>query len=126
MARRDDWIAEDIVFEDDRSRALRPFLVTGGRTTTDTDLEYETLVEATGAAVREPLRFESAQVVARCTEPLSVAEISAHLSIPLGSALVLVGDLVEAGHLLSHHTHNAESDAGFSLVTRIIAGVKQL
>ena len=128
MARRDDdWIDEDIVFEDDESRALRPFLLTGGRTKSNVDdLEFETLVERTGQGDVSSLRFESAQVIDVCDSPLSVAEISAHLSIPLGSAMVLVGDLIADGHLLSHRTYNAASDSGVSLVTRIIAGVKQL
>ena len=127
MARRDEWVDDDIVFEDDESRSLRPYMLTGGRTHVTVDgLEVETLVERVEDADQAALRFESAQVTALCTDPLSVAEISAHLSIPLGSTMVLVGDLVASGHLLSHRTYNAESDPGVSLVTRIIAGVKQL
>lgn len=126
MARRDEWIDEDVVFEDDPARALRPFLMTGGRTRVSVDdLEFETLVERTGDAP-SALRFESARIVEMCTSALSVAEVSAHLSIPLGSAMVIVGDLIADGHLLAHRTYNAESDSGISLVTRIIAGVKQL
>jgi hypothetical protein len=61
-----------------------------------------------------------------CDSPISVAEISAHMSIPLGATMVLIGDLISSGHLVSHRTINAASDAGVSLLTRIIAGVKQL
>ena len=128
MSRRDDWIEDDVVFEDDDSRSVRPYLLTGGRTHADVDgLVFETLVEkGPQAAVNDGLRFESAKVVDMCDEPISVAEISAHMSIPLGATMVLIGDLIATGHLISHKTINAASDAGVSLVTRIIAGVKQL
>lgn len=127
MPRRDDWVEDDIVFEDDASRTLRPYLLTGGRTHADIDdIAFETLVEKAGSVDKRRLRFESAQVIAMCDEPISVAEISAHLSIPLGTAMVLIGDLIADGNLIAHRTINAASDAGVSLVTRIIAGVKQL
>lgn len=127
MARRDEWIDDDVVLEGEAAPAVRPFLLTGGRTqTTVAGLEYETLVERIDGTDVSRLRFESAQVVDLCDAPLSVAEVSAHLSIPLGTAMVLVGDLVADGHLEAHHTYNAETDAGVGLLTRIIAGVKQL
>lgn len=127
MSRRDDWVEDDIVFEDEESRTLRPYLLTGGRTHTDVDgLAFETLVQTIGDGDTSRLRFESAKAIEMCDEPISIAEISAHLSIPLGSTMVLIGDLIASGHLRSHKTINAASDAGVSLLTRIIAGVKQL
>jgi len=128
MSRRDDWVEDDIVFEDDESRSPRPYLLTGGRTHADVDgLVFETLVERVEvSAGKRGLRFEPAKVVDMCDDPISVAEISAHMSIPLGATMVLIGDLIASGHLISHRTINAASDAGVSLVTRIIAGVKQL
>lgn len=128
MASRDDWDEDDIVFEDEEAAPLRPYLVTAGRTRTNVDgLAFETLVERTDS-VPEGLRFESAKLLElnTATSRLSVAELSAHLSIPLGTTMVLVGDLIADGHLRAHRTINAESLKDVSLVTRIIAGVKQL
>ena len=128
MSRRDEWVEDDIVFEDEGSQTLRPYLLTGGRTRSAVDgLAFETLVEkGSESAQGDQLRFENAKLLDLCDAPISVAELSAHLSIPLGSTMVMIGDLVASGHLLSHRTINAASDAGVSLVTRIIAGVKQL
>jgi hypothetical protein len=127
MSRRDDWVEDDVVFEDDESRSLRPYLLTGGRTHAEVEgLVFETLVQKVDGVDGTRLRFESAQVVDMCDSPISVAEISAHMSIPLGATMVLIGDLISSGHLVSHRTINAASDAGVSLLTRIIAGVKQL
>ena len=127
MARRDDWVEDDVVFEEEGSRTLRPYLLTGGRTHGDVDgLVFETLVQTTDTTDKAGLRFESAKVIDMCDAPISVAEISAHMSIPLGTTMVLISDLIADGQLRSHRTINAASDAGVSLVTRIIAGVKQL
>ena len=127
MSRRDDWVEDDVVFEDDESRSLRPYLLTGGRTHAEVEgLAFETLVQKVDGVDGTRLRFESAQVVDMCDSPISVAEISAHMSIPLGATMVLIGDLISSGHVVSHRTINAASDAGVSLLTRIIAGVKQL
>ena len=79
---------------------VRPFIVTGGRTRPlRDDLRIETLVRATPAALTAPLRFEEHATVRLCQQPLSLAEISAVLGVPLGVARVVVGDLAAAGHV---------------------------
>ncbi|MBF6333086.1 DUF742 domain-containing protein [Nocardia transvalensis] len=78
---------------------VRPFLMTGGRTTPLVDgLRVETLVHAAPAALSAPLRFEQQTVVRLCQQPHSIAEIAAALRVPIGVARVVVGDLVTAGH----------------------------
>ena len=127
MSRRDDWVEEDIVFEDAESTALRPFLLTGGRTRAAVSgLQFETLVEPSTTNSVDDLRFEAAEVMRLCDHAISVAEISAHLSIPLQSTMVLIGDLISSGHLRAHQTVDVASESGVSLVERLIAGVKQL
>ncbi len=78
---------------------VRPFLMTGGRTTPLIDgLRIESLVHATPAALSAPLRFEQHTVVRLCQRPHSIAEIAATLRVPVGVARVVVSDLVTAGH----------------------------
>ncbi|MEV6611480.1 DUF742 domain-containing protein [Kutzneria sp. NPDC051319] len=82
---------------------VRPFIVTGGRTMPlRDDLRIETLVVADRAALTAPLRFELLTVVRLCQHPMSVAEVAAHLHVPLGVAKVVVGDLMAAGHVTVH------------------------
>jgi hypothetical protein len=84
---------------------VRPFMVTGGRTTPLVDnLRIESLVQATPAASAAPLHFEQNLVVRLCRSPHSIAEVGAALGIPLGVAKVLVGDLVAAGHVSVHQS----------------------
>ncbi|MFI5778817.1 DUF742 domain-containing protein [Nocardia sp. NPDC051570] len=78
---------------------VRPFLMTGGRTTPLIDgLRIESLVHATPAALSAPLRFEQQTVVRLCQRPHSIAEIAATLRVPIGVARVVVSDLVTSGH----------------------------
>ncbi|WP_067897778.1 DUF742 domain-containing protein [Nocardia vaccinii] len=84
----------------DLEPVVRPFLMTGGRTTPMIEgLRIETLVHATPEALSAPLRFELRTVVRLCQQPLSIAEIAAALHVPIGVARVVVGDLVAAGHV---------------------------
>ena len=44
------------------------------------------------------------QILKLCVDSPSVAEIAAHLFLPLGVARVLIGDLVSQGYLRVHAT----------------------
>ncbi|MFI1913735.1 DUF742 domain-containing protein [Nocardia sp. NPDC020380] len=79
---------------------VRPFIVTGGRTTPVVDgLRIETMVQAPRSAMQAPLQLEQRAVVTLCQQPRSIAEIGAALNIPVGVAKVIVSDLAAAGHL---------------------------
>lgn len=79
---------------------VRPFVVTGGRTTPVVDgLRIETLVQAPPSALSAPLQLEQRAVVQLCQQPCSIAEIGAALHIPVGLAKVIVSDLAAAGFL---------------------------
>ncbi|RDI54643.1 DUF742 domain-containing protein [Nocardia mexicana] len=99
---------------------VRPFLMTGGRTTPLIDgLRIETLVHATPAALSAPLRFEQQTVVRLCQHPHSVAEIAAALRVPVGVARVVVSDLVAAGHA-SVHTADELSTAAIERIRDLV------
>jgi hypothetical protein len=80
--------------DEDEDVFVRPFIVTGGRTRPLHDgLRIETLVVSSPAALSAPLHFEQRQIVHRCRTPMSLAEVAAHVGVPLGVARVLVADL---------------------------------
>ncbi|MEV6773991.1 DUF742 domain-containing protein [Nocardia sp. NPDC051030] len=80
---------------------VRPFIVTGGRTTPVIDgLRIETMVQALPSALPAPLQLEQRAVVQLCQQPHSIAEIGAALHIPVGIAKVVVSDLAAAGHVV--------------------------
>lgn len=105
---------------------VRPFLVTAGRTQADIEgLAFETLVESIGTT-SDGLVFEPAAVHRLCQTATGIAEISAHLSIPITTVKVIVGDLVNSGHVRVYATIDNAEDGDVQLMNRIITGVRNL
>ena len=103
---------------------VRPFVVTGGRTRArDESLRMETMVQTVSDAPAH-MNFEHVQTVEFCWEPRSIAEVAAELGMPLGVAMVLVGDLVDAGCLETTYSDPVEIE--LSALTRMIERVRAL
>jgi DNA-directed RNA polymerase specialized sigma24 family protein len=84
-------------------RALvRPHVVTGGRAhPTRNTVELVTLVTAAHDQVAG-LSPEKRRAMQLCRGgSLSVAEVAAHLSLPISVTKVLISDLVDSGHILA-------------------------
>jgi Protein of unknown function (DUF742) len=98
-----DWERDDAV----EPQLVRPYTLTVGRTDSRIYLPLEAPVE-TVLAPPKPPRWPGndvrCQILTKCVDSPSVAEIAAFLSLPLGVARVLVGDLVTRGYLRVHTT----------------------
>jgi hypothetical protein len=109
---------------------VRSYVLTGGRTRSNADLPLETLVKVTtrGTSAAPRLALERKKIVSLCTSPLSIAEVSAHLRIPLGVARVLVGDMAEEGFLISHKPQHATTGdrPDVKLLERVLDGLQAL
>ncbi len=107
---------------------VRPYVRTGGRTKSGTDLALETLVTVT--VTGRPARLanrEYRNVVDLCGVPRSIAEVAALSSMPVGVARVLVGDLAAQGLLTVHHTRGpAGGPADMALMRRVLSGLRRL
>ena len=105
---------------------VRPFLVTAGRTKSSVEgLQFETLIQST-ALGGDDLRFEPARVFALCESATAIAEISAHLEMPIGTVKVVIGDLIDSGHLDVHQTIDTSDTEDIQLISRLIDGVRRL
>jgi hypothetical protein len=109
---------------------VRSYVLTRGRTRSNADLPLETLVKVTaqGTSAAPRLALERKKIVSLCGAPISIAEISAHLSVPLGVARVLVGDMTEEGFLTSYkpqHAKNGERP-DLKLLERVLDGLQAL
>ncbi|MFI6870818.1 DUF742 domain-containing protein [Nocardia sp. NPDC050406] len=121
--RREHW------YEEDAGPLVRLYAVTRGRGQAQRpELNMATLVVDAhrGAAMRrtEP---EYAAIVAMCHTPLSVAEVSAHLRLPLTLTKVLIGDLIDDGRLIFRSpptTTGARSDMG--VLHALLEGIRAL
>jgi hypothetical protein len=90
----------EVVFE---SHSVRPYAVTGGRTRSKGELiPIEALVSVVGMPATQLSTEKSRIVELALTQYLSIAELSAHMHLPVGVVRVLVGDLVEEGHARVH------------------------
>lgn len=79
----------------DEYSSVRPYTLTRGRTRPSSSLPIEALVRAMGE-VRRGLDNEHRRIIELTRdEYVSVAEISAHLKLPVGVIRVLVADLSE-------------------------------
>jgi hypothetical protein len=93
---------DDEVVEE--SRTVRPYALTRGRTRAGRgDLPLEALVRGVAGATDTTSTPERRRIIELSTASiLSVAELSAHLSLPLGVIRVLVGDLADEGLIVVH------------------------
>jgi hypothetical protein len=110
------------------SRVVRPYVLTQGRTRAP-EITYG--LEAQVRAMVPPAKLdrvaapEARRIVELCQTAQSVAEVAAHLSLPLGVTRVLVGDLVSVGALaVDDGTPGAESDV--ALLERLLDGIRSL
>ncbi|MGY4653345.1 hypothetical protein ACVWWN_007141 [Mycobacterium sp. URHB0021] len=109
---------------------VRPYTLTAGRTDSRVHLPLEAPVETlpTGTAPEWPGNDVRGQILAMCVDSPSVAEIAAHLSVPLGVARVLIGDLVMQGYLRVHTTlgDTTTNDERRELIGRTLRGLRAL
>jgi len=87
-------------YDDEAGPLVRPYAVTRGRTrSARLDLDMITLV-VTSAYQTAAMDPEYVEILRICESPMSIAEISAKLGLPLAVIKILVADLIEEGHLI--------------------------
>lgn len=114
--------------EEVETAQVRAYAMTRGRAHAAVHLAFETMLQATpaGAVASRSERFERAGILQWCrTEPISVAELSARLRVPIGVVRVVAADLLLEGFLESFHASENVAD-DVLLITRLIAGVRGL
>jgi hypothetical protein len=106
--------------------SVRAYVWTGGRTRPTHHFEVETLVTAA-----EPDSSADTQphhtVLELCREPRSVAEVAALLEMPLGVAVVLLGDMADRGMIVVHRAATGDGGAPSpTLMERVLTGLRHL
>ena len=102
-----------------------PYAVTGGRTHVEVDIPFEALVRTTqrGRDHLQLIAFERRDILKLAEQPIAVAELSAHLHLPVGAIRVLVGDLSLEGHV---QTKAITSRPDADLLERVRDGLRRL
>jgi hypothetical protein len=94
---------EDGWYDESAGPLVRPYTITNGRTPTDSaQLDLSTQVMALPSK-QEPagLSPEHVAVMRLSSSPVSIAEIAAHVKLPLGVVRVLCSDLIERGLVIT-------------------------
>ncbi|MGH3640161.1 MAG: DUF742 domain-containing protein [Mycobacterium sp.] len=114
----------------DEVSLVRPYTLTAGRTVSRVDLPLEAPIRTLpfAPAPRWPGNDVRAEILRLGAASPSVAEIAARLSLPLGVARVLIGDLVTQGYLRVDATlgASASTDERRELIGRTLRGLRAL
>lgn len=109
-------------------QGVRPYLLTNGRTrSAQIASGFETLVVITelGRERLGRLGPEHGRLLHRTATPISIAELSARLVLPLGVVQVLAGDLVGGG-LLAQHAAAEGTATDPDLLRRVITAFEKI
>ncbi|GGO49139.1 MULTISPECIES: DUF742 domain-containing protein [Streptomyces] len=116
----------------DPSGLERYYVLTGGRSGPAgpaAGLDVATLIVSRGAPA-PGMQHEHEEIVRRCRDPLSVAELGAHLGLPFNILAVLVTDLLAAGRVDARDPIPASSVSGrgpdLALLEEVLSGLERL
>jgi hypothetical protein len=116
---------DDHWLDGDAGRMVRPYAVTGGRTSPSTRLDLLSMVVATGSQARGGIEPDHLQLLSLCEQPSSVAEIAARLRLPAVATKVLVSDLVDCGAVRTSAPSTAADASNRILLERLLDGLQQ-
>jgi hypothetical protein len=108
---------------------VRPYTRTGGRTRPDYDLAIEALVSTSdrGWEMEDALLPEHRSICDLCVDTRSVAEVAAHLRLPLGVVRVLIGDMAGMGLVIIHSSGMVVGDRpSMDFLERVLSGLRRL
>jgi hypothetical protein len=81
------------IFDAAAGPLVRPYTVTGGRTLPATDFQLVTIVVKTGRPLGD-LSPEHDEILDLCRQPVSVAEVSARVRLPVAVVKIVLADLL--------------------------------
>jgi hypothetical protein len=107
---------------------VRPYAVTGGRTrSSQLGLDLITLVVALRTTAEVDLQPEYAKVLQMCQQPISVAEVSAKVDLPLQVVKVVLSDLITQGVVIFRSAINPAHEAPSQQVLQaVLDGIRRL
>lgn len=119
---------EDLWVDDEAGPIVRPYAMTGGRTRPKGQFDLVALVVATqgASAAAASMDPEHAAIMTICQSAQSVAEISAHLDLPLGIVRVLLGDLRERGLIMVRDLKQTTQLPSENVLKAVLSGLRSL
>jgi hypothetical protein len=116
-------------FDEEAGPLVRPYALTGGRTR-PVGNRYDLLTFMVASRPVSPfdigLGSAYAEIMRLCQQPQSVAEIAAHLRLPVHTACVLLDDLVERELIRQPHHIPAGQLPTDDIFRAVIDGIRAL
>ncbi|MBB1245578.1 DUF742 domain-containing protein [Streptomyces durbertensis] len=111
----------------DEGTPERLYVITGGRSapTENSSLDLVTLIVAKSGPT-PGMQPEHAAILRMCHSPLSVAEVSAYLHLPVSVVTVLIDDLLSTGRVLARAPVAAAQLPDPALIEAVIHGLQRL
>ncbi len=110
-------------------KLLRPFILTGGRArpVSGEELEIEALVATTGLGMATPPAApEHRSIALLCHQMQSIAEVAAHLGVPIGVIRVLIADMAHQGLVELYRPSHPSPRTNIRLLERLLEGLHKI
>ncbi|MCR6488335.1 DUF742 domain-containing protein [Amycolatopsis sp. OK19-0408] len=109
-----------------RPGPVKTYVLTGGRTRPKATLPAETLIIALrNAPVSARTNRQQRDLLRLCRGQLGLAEVAAHLKLPMSVARILASDLIDAG-LLGVRDPGQDTRPKLELMEQVLAGLRKL
>lgn len=116
---------DEVWLDDDAGPLIRPYTVNAGRTRPTVKLDLLSLVIATDKAPRG-MDPEHHQALDLCRSPISVAEVSAHMRLPVAVTKVLLADLVDCEAMAMRAPRPSSSATDRVLLEKLLDGLQRI
>jgi Protein of unknown function (DUF742) len=115
-------------YDEDAGPLVRLYARTGGRTVTDQDeFELSAMICCVPDAAPQPgLSSEQSTILRLSRRPVSLTEIAAHLSMPVGPVRVLLRELSDAGLIAVPRHRPAGAGPSHHVLERLLGGLRSL
>ncbi|MFC0110984.1 DUF742 domain-containing protein [Kibdelosporangium aridum] len=109
---------------------VRPYAITAGRTPASAGAQLDVATQVMTLRSAETtdggLTPEHLKIKRLCQRPLSVAELAAHMNLPLGVIRVLCGDLIERGVVIVRSPAQRVEAPDRELLQAVLDGLSNL
>lgn len=115
--------------DDYRDQPVRPYVITQGRARPSRNtIRPETLLVASDPGSKPPITAapEERGVLHLCQWLLSLAEVAAHLQLPVSLVAVVASDLVDAGYLTIRSGTSYTAHPDTDILEEVLDGLRRL
>jgi hypothetical protein len=118
-------ITQDVWYDEEAGPVVRLYALTGGRAEAPTGgITLSAIVQTVPGA--EAASEPESTILRLAERPVSVSEIAAWLSLPLGPVRILLGDLRDAGLINFPRSRDTTGRPDLGMLEQVLSGLKSL